>query len=110
MFFNDNMRNMHNGIIVGLAAFTPKSRGLYTIEVTKEDHPINGSPFKINVGDNQISNAAHVQLSGNCMKQGKANELNEIPIDISKAGMYLELLSYLRACVVATAPSQSLMA
>ncbi|KAK2175347.1 hypothetical protein NP493_735g01030 [Ridgeia piscesae] len=79
------LKKMPDGQL-GLAAFTPKTRGLYTIEVTRDGHPINGSPFKINVGDNQISNAAHVQLSGNCMKQGKANELNEIPIDISKAG------------------------
>ena len=46
------------------------------------------SPFKIEVGENGTTNAGHVVIEGDHTKVGVANEWNELPVDISKAGQY----------------------
>jgi filamin len=47
---------------------------------------INGSPFKINVLEREIGNAAQVKVSGKALKEGKTQTLNEILIDTKNAG------------------------
>ena len=43
-------------IFTGIASFTPKAKGAYQVEVKSGGQAISGSPFKLNVGDSEVSN------------------------------------------------------
>lgn len=79
------LKKMDDGRL-GIASFTPKSKGTYQVEVKSGGSAIKGSPFKINVGDGEIANASKVKVSGNGIQHAEANKINEFTIDISSAG------------------------
>ncbi len=79
--FLKKMPNGHLGI-----SFTPRENGEHLVNVKKLGNHINGSPFKINVLEREIGNAAQVKVSGKPLKEGKTQTLNEILIDTKNAG------------------------
>lgn len=78
------LKKMEDGSL-GIAGFTPKVKGDYKVEVTQQDKPIQGSPFKVSVNDNNVCNASKVKLTGN-LNDAKANQWNELHFDLSAAG------------------------
>ncbi|XP_062570690.1 filamin-A-like isoform X5 [Saccostrea cucullata] len=68
-----------------VGSFAPKSTGLYAVHISREEKPIKGSPFHINVGDKELAHAAKVKVTGPTTK-AKANEPNILDIDCSEAG------------------------
>eukprot|EP00914_Ancora_sagittata_P029586 GHVO01058605.1.p1 GENE.GHVO01058605.1~~GHVO01058605.1.p1 ORF type:complete len:718 (-),score=101.87 GHVO01058605.1:417-2570(-) len=71
---------------LALACFQPKLRGKYVVNVTAEGSPIQGSPFNIDIKDNQLCNAGHVKVSGPGKTDAEANAWNNLCIDVSNAG------------------------
>ncbi|ESO84790.1 hypothetical protein LOTGIDRAFT_221912 [Lottia gigantea] len=70
---------------LGIASFSPKSKGKYQLNVYQDEHAIKGSPFSIQVGDNEIAHAAKVHVTGattSCV----ANDTNDLKIDTTNAG------------------------
>jgi filamin len=72
---------------LALACFQPKLRGKYVVSVTAEGSPISGSPFTIDIKDNQLCNAGHVKVSGPGKADAEANTWNDLCIDVSNAGL-----------------------
>lgn len=79
------LKKMGDGRL-GIASFTPKSKGTYQVEVKSSGKAISGSPFNINVGDGEVANASKVKVSGQGTQHAEANKQNEFSIDISSAG------------------------
>lgn len=73
-------------LLAALACFQPKVRGKYVVNVTAEGSPIQGSPFKIDVRDDQLCKAVQVKVSGQGKADAEANIWNDICIDVSGAG------------------------
>ena len=70
---------------LGIASFTPKSKGGYKVEITESGKAVKGSPFTVNVGDGQVCASTKVKASG-AIKDAKANVQNTINLDASAAG------------------------
>lgn len=79
------LKKMSDGQL-GVASFTPKTKGTYQVEVKSGGSNIAGSPFKINVGDNEVASPGKVKVTGNGLQTAEANKQNEFGIDISKSG------------------------
>ena len=72
----------------GLANFVPHTRGMYEIEVTREDDPLPGSPFHIPVGEEELCNASKVKIIGDT-KEVTCNDWNILQFDLTSAGEYI---------------------
>lgn len=79
------LKKMDDGRL-GIASFTPKSKGTYQVEVKSGGKSISGSPFKIAVGDHEVASASKVKVTGAGIQNAEANKENEFAIDISNAG------------------------
>jgi len=79
------LKKMADGKL-GIASFTPKTKGTYQVEITSAGQPISGSPFKLNVGDNEVASPAKVKVTGTGLQTAEANKPNEFGLDISNAG------------------------
>lgn len=79
------LKKMNDGH-VGIASFAPKEKGKYQVNIFRSDEKnIKGSPFTINVGDQEIAHAGKVQLTGQT-SDAKANESNTFTIDTASSG------------------------
>lgn len=78
------LKKMPDGKL-GVAGFQPKKKGTYAIEVKQEGRAITGSPFKVEVGDQQVCHAAKVHVSG-AVQTATANKWNELLLNITDAG------------------------
>lgn len=67
-------------------SFTPREFGDHAVNVKKQGHHVNGSPFKINVLERDIGDSKNVKISGAGLKEGKTNTANEVMIDTKDAG------------------------
>jgi len=76
--------------LLGIASFQPKSKGAYTVEVMQDGKAIGGSPFKISIDDHHVSNAQKVKVAGH-IKDGMANQWNDVTVNIAEAGALLML-------------------
>lgn len=72
---------------VGIS-FTPREVGVHLVNVYRNGHHIQNSPFQITVGESELGNASKVKVYGPGLEQGNANELNEFTVDTKDAGMY----------------------
>lgn len=79
------LKKMADGRL-GIASFTPKAKGTYQVDVKSGGSSISGSPFKVNVGDNEVATAGKVKVTGSGLQTAEANKQNEFGVDISKAG------------------------
>lgn len=79
------LRRQPNGQL-GIS-FTPKEVGDHWVSVFRNGQPIQGSPFKIVVGANEIGNASKVRVGGRGLTAGMANELNEFFVNTRDAGV-----------------------
>ena len=52
-------------IVTGLASFSPKTKGKYTVDVTQDGKPVKGSPFSINVS--QLSSITRYLYTCTCV-------------------------------------------
>jgi len=73
--------------VEGVVGFQPKKKGTYSIEVTQDGTAIQGSPFRVEVGDGQLCQASKVVVSG-ASREATANKWNEVHIKIGDAGTY----------------------
>ncbi|KAL8611652.1 hypothetical protein ACOMHN_065130 [Nucella lapillus] len=73
--------NGHLGI-----TFTPRETGEHLVNVFRNGTHIANSPFKIMVGEKELGNASKVKVSGDGLKEGMANEINEFVVDTREAG------------------------
>lgn len=80
------LKKMPNGKL-GVASFTPKSKGTYNVAVQRNGKDLPESPFKVQVGDGMVCSPAKVKVSGNGMKAAKASAWNDMEIDITNAGI-----------------------
>ena len=78
------LKKMPTGVL-GIASFQPHKKGTYQVEVTADGKPIAGSPFKLDVGDAQVSQAGHVKHSG-ATDKATANQWNNIELDVTSSG------------------------
>lgn len=78
------LKRMPDGKL-GVAAFQPKQKGTYQIDVTQDGKPINGSPFKITINDQHMCSAHKVHVNG-AVKEATANKWNDVQINIADAG------------------------
>ncbi|GAU93664.1 hypothetical protein RvY_05566 [Ramazzottius varieornatus] len=79
-----NLKILPNGHL-GIS-FTPREVGQHQVIVTRHGKPIQGSPFKIQVAEKEVGNASRVKVSGDALKEGKTNALNEFTVDTRQAG------------------------
>ncbi|XP_071141394.1 filamin-A-like isoform X27 [Mytilus edulis] len=75
------LANGHLGI-----SFTPREVGVHLVNVYRNGHHIQNSPFQITVGESELGNASKVKVSGPGLEKGMANELNEFTVDTKDAG------------------------
>ena len=75
-----------------MSSFTPKSKGTYVVEVTQNGSDLEGSPFKVQVGDHEVCSPAKVKVSGDGLKSAKANTWNNMEVDISNAGTSVNVM------------------
>ncbi|OWF45693.1 Filamin-A [Mizuhopecten yessoensis] len=75
------LANGHLGI-----SFTPHEVGEHLVNVFRNGTHINGSPFKIYVGESELGNASKVRVDGPGLQTGMANEINEFTVDTRDAG------------------------
>ncbi|XP_052093714.1 filamin-A-like isoform X15 [Mytilus californianus] len=75
------LANGHLGI-----SFTPREVGVHLVNVYRNGHHIQNSPFQITVGESELGNASKVKVSGPGLEKGMANELNEFVVDTKDAG------------------------
>ena len=71
--------------VVGIS-FTPREVGEHLVNVFRNGQHINGSPFKIIVGESELGNASKVRVAGQGLQNGMANEINEFMVDTRDAG------------------------
>lgn len=81
-----SLPNGHLGI-----SFKPEMVGEHEVHVYKRhpdgsEKPIANSPFKIYVGESDLSDASKVKVYGRGLIEGMANELNEFTINTKEAG------------------------
>lgn len=67
-------------------SFTPHETGEHLVNVYRNGQHIQGSPFRINVGETELGNASKVRVSGEGLERGMANEVNEFVVDTREAG------------------------
>jgi filamin len=67
-------------------SFTPREVGEHLVNVFRNGQHINGSPFKIMVGESELGNASKVRVAGQGLQNGMANEVNEFMVDTRDAG------------------------
>lgn len=77
--------------MTGFTGFQPKKRGTYMIEVIQDGTKFQGSPFQIQVGDNEVCTPSKVKCTGH-VREGLANMWNEIIINVHEAGQFHVLL------------------
>lgn len=70
---------------LGVASFTPKVTGAYTINVMSGEKHIPNSPFNISIKDEEIGHPGKVKVSGACEK-AEANTTNILTVDCKEAG------------------------
>ena len=70
-----------------MASFQPKEKGVYAINVVRsaDEKHVKGSPFKVNVGDNELAHASKVHVTGQT-SDASANSSNYFTVDTSGAG------------------------
>ena len=68
-------------------SFTPKEVGEHLVHVYEKGIDIAGSPFKINVKNEEVGDANKVKVTGQGLKHGMANQINEFTIDTRDAGI-----------------------
>jgi filamin len=78
------LKKMPSGKL-GIASFTPKTKGTYKVGVSKDGAAYSGSPFSLEVGDSQVCSPLKVKLSG-AVKDGKAQQFNDVIVDVNQAG------------------------
>jgi len=83
--------------VVGVAAFQPKKKGSYSVEVTQDGKAIKGSPFKIEVGDGQLCQASKVRVTG-ANKEATANKWNDVHINVADAGNFFNYAVVMVPC------------
>ncbi|KAF8782497.1 filamin-A-like isoform X2 [Argiope bruennichi] len=79
--FLKTLPNGHLGI-----SFTPREAGPHLVNVKRQGNHIQGSPFTINVLDQEIGDATKVKVSGDAIREGKTHVANEFKIDTKEAG------------------------
>ncbi|KAL1436102.1 hypothetical protein MTO96_010848 [Rhipicephalus appendiculatus] len=79
--FLKKLPNGHLGI-----SFTPREVGEHLINVKRTGSHITGSPFKINVLEREIGDAAKVKVQGKALTEGTTQVRNEFSIDTREAG------------------------
>lgn len=79
-------------LISGIS-FTPREVGEHLVNVFRNGQHINGSPFKIIVGESELGNASKVRVAGEGLQNGMANEINEFMVDTRDAGTRPDELS-----------------
>lgn len=67
--------------------------------MTRNGKPIQGSPFKVQVGDKELGNASRVKVSGNALKEGKTQVFNEFSVDTKQAGKPCNLTALITSVV-----------
>lgn len=70
---------------VGISSFAPKEKGKYQVMISRDEKPIKGSPFSVNVGDTEIAHAGKISLTG-ATAEAQANTANHFEIDTNGAG------------------------
>lgn len=78
------LKKMPDGKL-GIASFQAKSKGTYTVEVKQDGKAIAGSPFKINIDDHHVTSGQKVKVAGH-IKDGAANQWNDVTVNIAEAG------------------------
>ncbi|GFR00533.1 filamin-A [Trichonephila clavata] len=79
--FLKTLPNGHLGI-----SFTPREAGPHLVNVKRTGNHIQGSPFTINVLDQEIGDATKVKVIGDAIREGKTHVPNEFKIDTKEAG------------------------
>lgn len=74
-------------IVTALNAFQPKRKGTYVVDVKQDGATFEGSPFQIHVGEFEVCSAGKVKVIG-AVKEGVANEWNDISINVGEAGTF----------------------
>ena len=67
-------------------SFTPREVGDHYVSVKRLGKHIQGSPFKIKVGEREVGDAKKVIVSGKALLEGKTHTDNTFNIDTRKAG------------------------
>ncbi|XP_045034741.1 filamin-A isoform X1 [Daphnia magna] len=67
-------------------SFTPREIGDHYVSVKKLGKQIQGSPFKIKVGEREVGDAKKVLVSGKALLEGKTHTDNTFNVDTRKAG------------------------
>ena len=83
-------------VIFSGISFTPREVGVHLVNVYRNGHHIQNSPFQITVGESELGNASKVKVYGPGLENGMANELNDFTVDTKDAGMF----NYSKTCVV----------
>ncbi|XP_077979659.1 filamin-A-like [Glandiceps talaboti] len=78
------LKRLPNGNI-GIS-FTPRETGEHLVSVKKHGRHVTNSPFKINVGPQEIGDASKVKVSGLGIAEADAGEIAEFLVDTRKAG------------------------
>ena len=91
--FHQTSKNLILNKLLGIS-FTPREIGEHQVIVTRNGKPIQGSPFKVQVGDKEVGNASRVKLIGTAMKEGKTQVLNEFTVDTKSAGKVFRKVSF----------------
>ncbi|KAL3876827.1 hypothetical protein ACJMK2_034617 [Sinanodonta woodiana] len=78
------LKKMPDGHL-GIAAFAPREKGEYQVQIYRDEKQIKGSPFSIKVGEHEIAHASKVNISGK-ISDAIANEANYFTIDANGAG------------------------
>ena len=73
--------------VVGIS-FTPHEVGQHLVNVFRDGKHIPNSPFKIQVGQNELGNAKKVKVHGKGLEQGMAGEDNSFTVDTREAGKW----------------------
>lgn len=67
-------------------SFTPREKGQHWVSLRKKGSDITGSPFKIEVSNLEVGDAARVMVSGPGIKGGKTQQDNTFTVDTRHAG------------------------
>jgi filamin len=75
-------------IISAGISFTPREVGEHTVSVVKKNttQHVQGSPFKIHVGEAEVGDARKVRVHGAALREGKTHVDNEFVVDTRDAG------------------------
>lgn len=78
------LKKMDDGEL-GIAYFTPRTKGEYQVNVLRQEKHIKNSPFKIAVGDKELGHAAGCTVKG-ATSSAIANATNELIVDCTNGG------------------------